>query len=72
MLDEVPLSHLAYGLADITLDFFKRGASVVQARYSLNRSEIHSNIGLTPEQFKQLTDMREPSYLPTDDIGTLP
>lgn len=68
---ETTLAMLAYGLADATCDFFKRGAMTVEAQYSLAQCQIRSDVGLDDDQLAQLADPGAHSYAAGDYVGML-
>jgi hypothetical protein len=69
--EDSTIGLLAYGLADIALDFFKRGATWVRAQYSINKVQIVSNTILSEEQARDLASSR-PSYVGAETVAALP
>jgi hypothetical protein len=67
---DLPLANYAYWFAEMALDFFKRGATQVRVQYSVALTEAWANIGLNDPQLATLG--KNPAYLPSDHIETLP
>ena len=66
------LGFLAYGVADMVTDFFKRGAITVRTQYSLERAQLWANTGLTEPQARDLISLQTRDYNPEDYVGILP
>jgi hypothetical protein len=66
------LGTLAYGLADITVDLFKRGAKTVRAQYSMERTEFWANIGMSSADIDQFMSLKFDDYLPHETVSLLP
>jgi hypothetical protein len=62
----------AYGLADATCDLFKRGATTVQAQFSLAQCQIKGDLGLDDDQLAELANPAAHSYAAGDYAGMLP
>ena len=66
------LGNLAYGLADITVDLFKRGAKTVRAQYSMERTEFWANIGMSSADINKFMSLKFDDYEPHETVSLLP
>jgi hypothetical protein len=66
------LGNLAYGLADITVDLFKRGAKTVRAQYSMERTEFWADIGMSSADITQFMSLKFDDYEPHETVSSLP
>jgi hypothetical protein len=69
---EETLGFVAYGLADLTVDLFKRGAKTVRAQYSVQRTEMWADIGLSRSQTDNLMSRSVRDYEDHETVASLP
>ncbi len=69
---EATLGLLAYGLADVACDLFKRGAEVIECQYSLARVQLKGDVGLDAADFANFANPSGTNYEPGDHVGALP
>lgn len=73
-VDDFPketLGFVAYGLADLSVDLFKRGAKTVRAQYSVERAEIWADIGLSQDETANLMSRSTRDYEPHETVSAL-
>lgn len=66
------ISVLAYGIADLTVDLFKRGGLWVKAQWSLATVQIVSDVSLDEANIREFTDPSVASYRAAEFVGQLP
>lgn len=69
---KVSIGLLTYGLSDLAMDLFKRGATNIKCQYSQEQSQVFGNIGMGERDLHEFTDLNHPDYEAHESVGDLP